>query len=82
MNVIMILQKIVMCGFNLMISTFTNDLLINAKQVNYFEMFLLSFVVEVKNMTLSTNFSFIDLMDFDKLNVLKMSLKQINLLNP
>ena len=82
MNVIMIIQKIVMCGFNLMISTFTNDLLINAKQVNYFEMFLLSFVVEVKNMTLSTNFSFIDLMDFDKLNVLKMSLKQINLLNP
>lgn len=43
-------QKIAVNGINLMVSTFTNDLLVNAKQVNYFEMFLLSFAVECNNL--------------------------------
>lgn len=81
MNAIMILQKIAMGGFNLMVSTFTNDLLINAKQVNYFEMFLLSFAVELKNIMLPNGFSMMDLVDLEKLNMIKVSLKQISLIN-
>jgi hypothetical protein len=81
MNEITILQKIVLCGFNLMVSTFTSDLLINAKQVNYFEMFLLSFAIEFKNMIIPADFSFLEWIDIEKINMLKMSLKEISFIN-
>ncbi|MFC4740962.1 hypothetical protein ACFO3U_13245 [Flavobacterium ponti] len=81
MNEITILQKIALCGFNLMVSTFTSDLLINAKQVNYFEMFLLSFAIEFKNMIIPADFSFLEWIDIEKINMLKMSLKEISFIN-
>jgi len=81
MNAITIFQKITLCGFNLMVSTFTSDLLINAKQVNYFEMFLLSFIIEVKNMVFPSNFSIINLIDWEKIVMMKISFKQLTTLN-
>ncbi len=81
MNAITILQKIALYGFNLMVSTFTSDLLINAKQVNYFEMFLLSFAIEFKNMIIPADFSFLEWIDIEKINMLKMSLKEISFIN-
>ena len=64
-----------------MVSTFTSDLLINAKQVNYFEMFLLSFAIEFKKIIVPNGFSMMDLIDLEKLNMIKVSLKQISLIN-
>ncbi len=64
-----------------MVSTFTSDLLINAKQVNYFEMFLLSFAIEFKNMIIPADFSFLEWIDIEKINMLKMSLKEISFIN-
>ncbi len=40
---------------NIMASTFTNDLLVKVKEVNYFEMFLLSFIIESKNSLFQNN---------------------------
>ncbi len=70
-----------MGGFNLMVSTFTNDLLVNAKQVNYFEMFLLSFIIELKNIVFPSNLSIIDLIDWEKIVMIKVSFKQFAMLN-
>lgn len=42
-------QKITTNCICILISTCTNDLVINAKQVNYFEMFMLSLVIECRN---------------------------------
>ncbi|WP_338375195.1 hypothetical protein [uncultured Flavobacterium sp.] len=81
MNAITIFQKIAMGGFNLMVSTFTNDLLVNAKQVNYFEMFLLSFIIELKNIVFPSNLSIIDLIDWEKIVMIKVSFKQFAMLN-
>lgn len=49
MKTIMILQKMTADCMCILISTCTNDLVVNAKQVNYFEMFMLSFAIECKN---------------------------------
>ncbi|CAM4091374.1 MULTISPECIES: hypothetical protein [Flavobacterium] len=49
MKTIMILQKMTADCMFILISTCTNDLVVNAKQVNYFEMFMLSFAIECKN---------------------------------
>lgn len=81
MNAITIFQKIAMGGFNLMVSTFTNDLLVNAKQVNYFEMFLLSFIIELKNIVFPSNLSINDLIDWEKIVMIKISFKQFAMLN-
>ena len=80
MNAIMIFQKIVVSGVNLMVSTFTNDLLVHAKQVNYFEMFLLSLLVESKNIIFQNKTLSLDFLDFKNLNYIKSS-EIINLLN-
>lgn len=64
-----------------MVSTFTSELLVNAKQVNYFEMFLLSFAIEFKNMIIPADFSFLNWIDFDKINMVKVSLKQMSFIN-
>ncbi|MCG9790951.1 hypothetical protein [Flavobacterium algicola] len=81
MNAILIFHKIAMGGYNLMVSTFTNDLLINATQSNYFEMFLLSLTVECKNVIIPNNFSMLAMIDYDKINLLKNSLSQIKLVH-
>lgn len=52
MSAILIFQKIATSGITIVISAFTNDLVIHAKQVNYFEMFLLSLLIEIKNSAL------------------------------
>ncbi|WP_130733595.1 hypothetical protein [Flavobacterium sp. J27] len=44
-----IYNKVIIDSFCLMVATCTNDLVVQAKQVNYFEMFLLSFVIECKS---------------------------------
>ena len=49
MKVLRVYKKMVIGVLNLMISIFTNDLVVHAKQVNYFEMFLLSVFLESKN---------------------------------
>ena len=49
MKVLILYKKMVIGGLNLMISIFANDLVVHAKQVNYFEMFLLSVFLESKN---------------------------------
>ena len=80
MNAIMIFQKIVLSGVNLMVSTFTNDLLVHAKQVNYFEMFLLSLLIESKNFLFQNKTLDLEFLNFKTLNYIKSS-DIINLLN-
>jgi len=43
------INKLTTNCMSILISTCTNDLVINAKQVNYFEMFMLSLVIACKN---------------------------------
>ena len=49
MKTVIIIQRTVITLLKLLTSTCTNDLVINAKQVNYLEMFLIAFAVELKN---------------------------------
>lgn len=49
MKMILLINKVLLNTFCLLVATCTNDLVIHAKQVNYFEMFLLSFAMETKN---------------------------------
>lgn len=49
MKTVIIFQKTVIAILKLLTSTCTNDLVVNAKQVNYLEMFLIAFAVELKN---------------------------------
>ncbi|MCW2118957.1 hypothetical protein [Flavobacterium sp. 7A] len=77
MNAILLFNKLAMGGYNLMVSTFTNELLINATQSNYFEMFLLSFTVELKIIVIDNNISILEKFDLKKNNLLKNPLSQI-----
>lgn len=43
------INKIITGSYFLFLATCTNDLVVNAKQINYLEMFLLSFIIEFKN---------------------------------
>lgn len=49
MKTLFIIEKIGIGIVQLTISTCTNELVVHAKQVNYFEMFMLSLVIECKN---------------------------------
>ncbi|MVO08483.1 hypothetical protein GOQ30_04810 [Flavobacterium sp. TP390] len=48
MKTLVLFNRLCVRTFCILVATCTNDLVIHAKQVNYFEMFLLSFVVECK----------------------------------
>ncbi|NHN26888.1 hypothetical protein FIA58_014480 [Flavobacterium jejuense] len=48
MKAIVLFNKLTINCMCILIATCTNDLIINAKQVNYFEMFMLSLAIECK----------------------------------
>jgi hypothetical protein len=49
MQALMILRNLFLSSLQLLWNTFSNELVIHAKQANYFEMFLVAFAVELKN---------------------------------
>lgn len=48
MAVVLILKNLLLSAVQLLLNTFSNDLVLYAKQANYFEMFLVAFAVELK----------------------------------
>jgi hypothetical protein len=54
MGLIIILKNLFLSSFQLLLNTFSNDLVLYAKQANYFEMFLVAFAVELKIIVVPT----------------------------
>lgn len=80
------IQEIISKCIYILISSCTNDLVINSKQVNYFEMFLISLFIESKNAIFPNNFylrNFIKdtFLSFKKLNIKLSDYNLINKLN-
>lgn len=57
MKTICIIQNTFISAFKLFTSTCTNDLVVHAKQVNYFEMFIIAFAIELKT-SVSSNLNY------------------------
>lgn len=54
MGLIIFLKNLFLSSFQLLLNTFSNDLVLYAKQANYFEMFLVAFAVELKIIVVPT----------------------------
>lgn len=69
-------QKLGVEAICFFMSVCTNDLVINAKQVNYFEMFMLSTVVELKN-AIQSNIS-ISMDNWNSITIVKNDIMKFN----
>lgn len=82
MKTILLFNKILTNSFCILIATCTNDLVINAKQVNYFEMFLLSFTIECRNVLFGEQKVIIERVKADFIKLSNVFTKSFNQLLP